>query len=444
MKSRYKNNIYDTVRLAYPVAIGQLGHIMMGVVDSLFVGRLGTIPLAAASIANSIFFLIFVIGLGVTYAISPLVAIAIGSKQNSEAGQILRHGIVINVIMSLLLISFLFISSYFLEYLHQSSDVTRLAAVYLRIISFSILPVMIFQSFRQFIEGMSVMRPAMIIAIIANIINALGNWVLVFGKLGAPALGFEGSALATLLTRIFMGSVIIIYVLRSVKYKKYNISFELRNFNTPLITKILTIGLSSGFQYFFEVGAFSSAAIIIGWIGAKELAAHQIALNLASISYMALTGLSVASAIKVGGAKGRDDIAEVREAGFSAIILAGLLEIISGVIFVVFRNFLPTLYINNVEVIEIAALLLVIASLFQISDGIQAVALGALRGITDVKIPTLITFVSYWVLGLPTGYLLAFNFGFGVSGVWYGFILGLTASAVMLTLRFHFKTRIVN
>ncbi|MGE5399584.1 MAG: MATE family efflux transporter [Ignavibacteriales bacterium] len=441
MHDTYKHHIKSTITLAYPVAVGQLGHVMMGVVDSLFVGRLGAVQLAAASIANSIFFLIFVIGLGITFAISPLVAIAVGSKKTNECSIILRHGLIINLISAFILIAIIFTCSYFISYLNQPPDVAVLAAVYLRIVGISILPLMIFQTFRQFIEGLSIMRPAMVITIVANIVNALGNWLLVFGKAGFPELGFEGSALATLITRFFMAFVIIFYILNSRRYKQYHIEFSIRKMEFPIVKKILTIGLSSGFQYFFEVGAFSSAAIIIGWIGTKELAAHQIALNLASISYMAITGISAAAAIRVGNAIGRGISSEVRRAGFSAIILAAILEFISGILFIIFRGFFPTLYINDHQVIQVASMLLIIAALFQISDGVQAVAIGALRGITDVKMPTFITFISYWVLGLPVGYLLAFNLNYGVRGVWIGFIVGLTASALLLTSRFHFRSR---
>ncbi|HEX2865553.1 MAG TPA: MATE family efflux transporter [Ignavibacteriales bacterium] len=441
MTNTYRYHFKNTAILAYPVAIGQLGHVMMGVVDSLFVGKLGAVPLAAASIANSLFFLIFVIGLGVTFAISPLVAIASSSGRLKECGIILRNGLVINIAVALLLVSVVFTGSYFLKFLNLPPDVARLAAVYMRIIGLSILPMMTFQTFRQFTEGLSIMRPAMIINIVANLVNALGNWVLVFGKLGLPALGFEGSAIATLTTRCFMAIVMTAFVLRSSRFKKFNLTFGIRRMNARISKKILGIGFSSGFQYFFEVGAFSSAAVMIGWIGTVELAAHQIALNLATIPYMAATGISAAAAIRVGNATGRADRQEVRRAGFSALILTALLEVFSGLIFVLFRDFLPALYINNVQVISIAASLLIIASFFQISDGVQAVALGALRGITDVRIPTFITFISYWVLGLPVGYLFAFHFGFGVRGVWFGFIAGLTASALLLTSRFHFGSR---
>lgn len=441
MKHIFKGHIKNTLILAYPVAIGQLGQVLMGVVDSLFVGKLGTVPLAATSIATSIFFLILVLGLGFTYAISPLVAIAIGADRTDECEHILKHGLVINIIVSLLLVSITFAISYNIDCLNQPPDVARLAAVYLRIIGISIIPVMIFQTFRQFIEGMSIMIPGMLIAIAANIINAFGNWVLVFGKLGLPELGFEGSAMATLFTRTFMAAAIVVYLFSSHRFDKFNINFRMDKFLKPVASRIITMGTSSGFQYFFEVGAFSSAAVMIGWIGTPQLAAHQIALNLATIPYMAALGVSAASAIRVGSLLGSGDMKGARHAGFAAIIIGGAAELISGAVFILFRDALPALYISDTDVISITSTLLVIAAFFQISDGVQAVALGVLRGLTDVKIPTVITFVSYWILGLPAGYLLAFHFSLGVNGVWIGFIVGLTASAVLLTSRFWFRSR---
>lgn len=436
----FKEHIISTLSLAYPVIIGQVGHVLMGVVDTFWVGKLGAVPLAAASIANSMFFVIFVIGLGVTFAISPLVAISVGADKPGEANRILENGLLVNILVAVVLILIIFTGSMFIDYLKQPPDVAALAVVYLRIISLSILPLMIFQTYRQFIEGFTIMKPAMIIAIIGNIVNFIGNWILIFGKLGMPALGFEGSALATLTTRIFMAIAIVMYIRRAPKFKDYKLGFSLSSYNWNITRKILGVGLSSGFQYFFEVGAFSSAAVMIGWIGTSQLAAHQIALNLASITYMAATGLSAAAAIRVGSAVGRQINTEIRHAGFSAIFLGASWMLLTGIFFVIFRYSLPGFYINDYTVTSVASSLLMIAALFQISDGVQCVGLGVLRGMTDVKIPTAITFISYWILGLPTGYLLAFHFNLGVQGVWLGFVVGLTASALLLTTRFNLIT----
>ena len=436
-----KKEIISTLSLAYPVMIGQLGIMMMGVVDSIMVGRLGPVPLAAASLGNSLIFVILIIGLGSSNVVSPLVAILVGGKRYSECGVYFRQSLIVNVALSVVMIGVMFFGMNYLHYLNQPPEVTELAITYMSIVALSAFPLMIFQTYKQFIEGLSVMKPAMIISLLANIINAFANWVLIFGKWGFPELGLAGAAWATFSSRVFMAVVIMIYVMRNKKYNAYDVSFHFRGVNIPVIKKIISLGLPSGFQNFFEVGAFSFAVIMIGWIGANELAAHQIAINLASISFMIVLGISQAASIRVGNAMGEQNIANVRKAGFTAIALGASVMSLSGLLFILFNNFLPTLYINDKEVISIASRLIIIAALFQLSDGTQAVGIGVLRGLTDIKGPTLITFVAYWVVSLPVGYLLGFTFNLGVDGIWIGLLIGLTVSAIFLTLRFNYKSR---
>jgi multidrug resistance protein, MATE family len=436
-----KEEIFKTFSLAYPVIIGQLGIIMMGVVDSIMVGRLGSIPLAAASLGNSLIFIILIIGIGSSIVVSPLVAILVGANRHSECGVYFRQSLFINVILSFVMIGIILLSVNFVKYLDQPPEVVELAIIYMTIVGLSAIPLMIYQTYKQFIEGFSIMKPAMIIAILANIINAFANWVLIFGKYGFPQLGLAGAAWATFSSRVFMALVIMIYVMKNIKFKQYDVSFHFHGLDIPVIKKILSLGLPSGFQYLFEVGAFSLAVIMIGWIGANELAAHQIAINLASISFMAVLGISQASSIRVGNAMGDKNIANVRKAGFTGIILGASIMALAGLTFILLNNFLPTLYIDDKAVISIASRLIIIAALFQLSDGTQAVGIGVLRGLTDVKGPTIITFIAYWLISLPIAYLLAFNFKLGVEGVWIGLLIGLTASALMLTLRFNYKSK---
>ncbi len=440
MKS-IKEHVKSTLVLAYPVVIGQLGMIMMGVVDSMMVGELGATPLAAASVSNSIFILILVIGLGLSMAISPLVAIAVGSKKYSECGVLFRQSLIVDMITGVVLMLITIAGADFIRYLNQPPGVVAQAVSYTRLLGYSIVPVMLFQTYKQFIEGLSVMRPAMIVTLLANVVNAFVNWVLIFGNLGAPALGLDGAGWATFFSRLFMGLALMFYVMRAGKFKQYNVSFHFKGINVPVIKKILRIGLPSAFQYIFEVGAFSFAVIMIGWLGTKQLAAHQIAINLASISFMAALGISAAGAIRVGNAVGMQDVNEVRRAGFTASVLGASMMASFGVVFIIFNRALPSLYIDDQTVISLASSLLIIAAIFQISDGAQAVGIGILRGLTDVKVPTLITFLAYWVFALPVGYLLGFNFKLGVVGVWIGLLIGLTASATMLTLRFNKKSK---
>jgi multidrug resistance protein, MATE family len=435
------NNIRYTFILAYPVMIGQLGLMMMGVVDSLMVGRIGAEPLAAASVGNGIFILIFIIGIGISYAITPITAIAVGGRRFDECSIIFKQGFLINISSAIILIIFVVSLAPVLRYLNQPPEVAEMAVPYTIILGFSILPSMIFLSYRNFIEGLAVMRPAMIITLAANFVNAFVNWLLIYGNWGFPQLGLNGAGWATFSSRTFMMLAIILYVHKAEYFRKFNLSLKQFSLNKEIIIRILKLGLPGGFQYFFEVGAFSFAIIMIGWFGTEQLAAHQIVINLASISFMTVLGISAAGSIRVGNAVGKENIKETREAGFTAILMGGSVMAVSAILFITLNRFLPSLYISDESVLTYASSIMIIAALFQISDGVQAVGIGVLRGLTDVKIPTIITFFSYWVLGLPAGYFLGFTFNMEVFGIWIGFLVGLTASAVLLTARFNSKSK---
>ncbi len=436
-----KLHVKSTLKLAYPVIIGQLGFISMGVVDSLMVGELGATPLAAASLANGLFILVLVVGIGVSFAITPLVAISVGANRHSECGVIFRQALIVDMLTGFILMAIVFICSNLLIFLNQPPEVVRLAKSYLNILGLSILPVMLFQTYKQFIEGLSVVRPAMVLTVLANVINFFFNWLLIFGNLGFPKLGLDGAGWSTCFSRLFMGVGLMWFVMSSAKFSEFDVTFHFKKIDFGMIRKILALGLPSAFQYIFEVGAFSFAAVMIGWLGTRQLAAHQIAINLASISFMCALGVSAAGSIRVANAVGKQDVKEIRRAGFSAIFVGQSIMATFGIIFIIFKNILPALYINDQSVIAIASSLLIIASLFQIADGTQAVGIGILRGLTDVKGPTLITFIAYWVLGLPSAYILGFVYKMSVTGVWIGLLIGLTASAAMLTFRFNIKSK---
>ncbi|HEY7751203.1 MAG TPA: MATE family efflux transporter, partial [Ignavibacteriaceae bacterium] len=430
-----KEQIKNTIQLAYPVIIGQLGVIMMGVVDSLMVGKLGSAPLASAALGNSITFLFFIIGFGVAMAVTPLVAISVGAKKLEECGVYFRQALLVNFTLGIILTAIVVLASEFIPLLNQPDEVQVLSSSYTKILGLSAVPTMVFLTYKHFIEGLSVMRPAMIITLIANLVNAFANWLLIYGNLGFPALGLDGAGWATFASRTFMAVMLMNYVMKNKKFDQYDVSFHYKSINVPVIKKILRLGLPSGFQYFFEIGAFSFAVVMVGWLGEKQQAAHQIAINLASISFMAALGISLAGSILVGNAVGRQDITETRRAGFVAILLGASIMAIAGIIFISLHNFLPTLYVDDEVANSFASTLIIIAAMFQLSDGVQAVGIGILRGLTDVKIPTVITFTAYWIVGLPVGYILGFIFNLDVSGVWIGLLLGLTTSAILLTLR---------
>lgn len=430
----YKEHVRRLFVIAYPVMLSHLGHIAVGVADSMMVGQLGAIPLAAVSLANSIFVLALMFGIGVSYGLTPLVASADGRGKVSRIARLLKHSLLINVAFGLLLFGVLIAVIPFLYQLNQPAEVVARATPYLWVVGSSMLPFMFFQGYKQLIEGLGHTRQAMVITLLANGLNVALNWVFIFGKLGFPEMGLVGAGWATLISRIVMAVMMALYFYKSERFVQYRRSVE--GYKKKVFRKLLNLGVPMGFQYIFEVGAFSGAAIMVGWIGANALAAHQIAINLASISYMVASGFAAAATVRVGNQLGRGQLTGMRDAGFISFGLVVLMMLGFAAVFIAGQHFFPSLYIDNEQVIQMAGTLLVIAAFFQISDGIQVVGLGTLRALEDVKVPTLITLVAYWVIGIPGGYLLAFHAGLGVQGVWWGLLAGLTVAAVLLSWRF--------
>ena len=429
----YRKNLV----LALPVMMSQLGHVLVGVVDSLMVGQLGSTPLAASSLGNSIFALVLTFGIGISYAITPLVAAADSERNVKKIRMIAKHGLILNVLAGFILFGIIYSLSFLLNYMNQEPGVVALAVPYLGIITFSIIPFMFFQTFRQFAEGLSNTKQAMVITLAANVVNIGLNYVLIFGKLGFEPMGLLGAGWATLISRIVMAASMYAIVKYRKPFAEYWTSFDLSDYRRELFSRLLGIGLPSGFQFLFEVGAFVCAAVMIGTISAKDLAAHQIAISLASVSYMMATGISAAATIRVGNQLGRKDIPTLRTAGYTSFVMSAVFMLGAALIFISGNKFFPTLFINEADVIQAASPLIIIAALFQISDGIQVVGLGALRGLTDVAMPTLIAFIAYWILGLPIGYFLGFKMELGAQGVWIGLLIGLTVSAIWLSYRFN-------
>lgn len=436
-----KEHFGATISIALPVMISQLGQVSVGVADSMMVGRLGALPLASASLANSIFFVIMMFGLGISMGITPLVSIAEGKGKAKRISILFGHSLWINIATAIALTGVVLGLSSGIHFLGQPEEVVELAIPYLLVITASLFPFMIFQTFKQFAEGLSQTKQAMYITIFCNLINVFLNWVLIWGMFGAPELGLMGAGWATLISRVLMPVLMGYYILRSRRYSVYSLSLKLKKISLPIISRILNIGIPTGFQFIFEVSAFSAAAIMMGWIGVNALAGHQIALNLASISYMMATGLSTAGMIRVSNMVGRGNQKGMREAGMVVFGLVLGFMFLAAMSFVFLRTFLPTLYIDDPEVIATAASLLIVAALFQLSDGVQVAALGVLRGLEDVRIPTLVTLVAYWVLGLPLGYFFAFQLEMGEIGIWYGLLIGLSITAVLLFYRFHILSK---
>jgi multidrug resistance protein, MATE family len=441
LNRHYLHHIKENWHLAYPVMLSQLGHVMMGVTDSVMVGHIGSSSLAAVSLSNVIFNVLLLFGIGVSYAITPLVAAADGVRNEQDIVQIVRHGLVINVTTGFMLIAAVMLGKNLLYHIDQPQEVVVLAIPYLSIITYSILPVLIFQTYRQFAEGLSFTRIAMIVMIVSNVVNILLNYALIYGHAGFPAMGLNGSAWATFSSRIFMALFMVAYIYYSSKFKHLSGLFAFGRYSKQLFKKMLHIGIPAGMQFIFEVLAFDASAVMMGWLGTKALAAHQIAINMATVSYMMTSGLAAAATIRVGYFFGQRDIKNLRASAYSLLGMALTFMSVWALIFILGKNLLPGLYIGDPEVIAIAIPLLVIAGFFQLSDGVQVVCIGALRGLQDVKIPSIFIFISYWVIGLPLGYWLGFKMGYGASGIWLGLLIGLTLTALAMIFRFRYLSR---
>lgn len=433
---RYRPHVKQSWSLAYPVMLSQLSHVMVGVTDSIMVGHVGATSLAASSLANVIFNLLLLFGIGVSYAITPLVATAEGENDSTTVSDTLRHGLMIALVNGLILIVIVLLCRPLLYYLDQPEDVVQLAIPYLSILAFSLLPVLIFQSFRQFAEGLSNTRIAMIIMLGSVMLNVLLNYLLIYGHAGLPALGLNGAGWGTLISRIAMMFAIVAYIYFAKQFNPYRTGLAIGNYSIKLFKRLLNIGIPAGMQFIFEVAAFDFSAIMMGWLGTDTLAAHQIAINLATISYMTTSGLASAATIRVSNELGKRNFKKLKDVAYTLILIALVFMTLWAILFIVARNLLPTIYIANADVIAIASPLIVIAGFFQLSDGLQVVCTGALRGLQDVKIPSVFVFIAYWVIGLPLGYYLGFKAGLGSVGIWYGLLIGLTLTAIALFFRF--------
>lgn len=434
---KYKDNFRQNLQLALPIMGGQLGQVLVNLADNLMVGQLGATALASVSLANAVFIVFMVFGMGISFALPPLVSEADGADEPQKISQYFKHSLIVNLAFALISLVVILIGLPLLENMGQDVEIIPFAKEYLTITAWSLIPLMVLQTIRCYCDGLSNTLYPMIALIAGNVVNIFLNYGLIFGKMGFPDMGVSGAAVASMIARISMVFILLILMHRRARLWVHLENIRFLDYQKYLFRKVLSLGIPSSLQMFFEVTAFSGAAIIMGMLGKNAQAAHQISINLASTTFMICTGIGMAATIRVGNQYGRRSRKGVRDAGFSAILQVIMIMTTTAFIFVIGKNFLPTLYIDDLEVINIASILLIMAAIFQIPDGIQVTALGMLRGIQDVKIPTIITFFAYWLVGIPISYLSAVIFNFGPIGVWTGLIAGLTLSAGLLTWRYH-------
>ncbi|MFN3968272.1 MATE family efflux transporter [Flavobacterium sp.] len=448
--AQYTKEFRYNLQLAYPVILGMLGHTLIGIVDNIMVGKLGSTELAAVSLGNSLIFVAMSLGIGFSTAITPIVAEADAEKNVGKIRLAFHNGLFLCIILGFMLFLLVVLAKPIMEMLHQPKEVIALAKPFVDWVAFSLVPLIIYQGYKQFADGLSMTKISMYAIIMANVLHVIINYLLIYGIWFFPKMGIIGAALGTVISRIAMVTFMHVILSRKEKLKPYFQDFSFDEIKKSTLKKIINLGLPSAMQMLFEVVLFTAAIWLCGNIGKTSQAANQIALSLASMTFMFAMGLSVVSMIRVSNQKGLNDYKQLIVVARSIFLLAIIIEILFAVMFVALHQILPYLFLNmdnkmqlldNAEVIAIAGKLLLVAAVFQISDGIQVVVLGALRGLQDVKIPMYITFVAYWVIGFPISYYLGLKTDLGAVGVWIGLVGGLTAAAIFLYLRFHYLTK---
>ncbi len=435
---KYTSEFKYNLELAIPVIIGHLGHVLVGLADNIMVGRLGAAPLAAVSLGNSFVFIAFSLGIGFSLAITPLIAEADGEGDINKGRDLFQHGLILCTVLGISMFLMLLMATPLMQYMDQPPEVVELAIPYLRIVAFSMIPLMIFQAFKQFTDGLSQTKYGMHATLIANVVNVVLNFVLIYGFWIFPRLELVGAAYGTLFSRFAMMFFIILIMNSKEKFKPYFKRLRIAEISKSVLSKIINLGFPTAMQMLFEVGIFTAVVWMAGTLGTVDQAANQIALNLASMTFMIAVGMGVAATIRVGNQKGLRKYHDLRRISFSIFLQVFMIEFIFAIAFFVLKDILPLAYIDNELVVKTAASLLLIAGLFQLSDGFQVVVLGALRGLQDVKMPTYITFFAYWIVGLPISYLLGKTYGWGSQGLWVGLLAGLTTSAFLLFWRFNY------
>jgi MATE family multidrug resistance protein len=418
--------------LAAPVVLAELGWMTMGIVDTLMVGRLSAEAIGAVGLGSALFMAVGVFAVGVLLGLDTLVSQAFGGRRIAECHRWLVHGAVLGMLLSAPVTAGLFLLTASLDFWGMNPEVLRLARPYLQIVTSSVLPLLLYSAFRRYLQGMGAVRPVMIALVVANLTNVVVNWMLIFGKLGAPALGVAGAAWATVISRFVMAG----YLLAVILYRERGVRPRL--FDTPLriemawMRRLIGLGVPAALQITLEVGVFAAASALAGRMAPASLAAHQIALNLAGFTFMVPLGIASAGAVRVGHAIGGRDGAGAARAGWTALVFGALFMTAAAAAFLTIPRSLIGLFTSDRGVLEIGVSLLAVAAVFQLFDGLQAVGTGVLRGLGDTRTPMLWNLAAHWGIGLPVAYLLAFSFGFGVIGLWWGLSVGLTICGIAL------------
>jgi MATE family multidrug resistance protein len=435
-----RRELRPMLKLAGPVVMAEIGWMSMGIVDTLMVGPLGPAAIGATGMSSSLFFAFAVFGMGVMLGLDALVSQSYGAGRLDDCVRWLKHGVVLALVVGPVITALFYVALTGIDALGLNEEIRRLAMPYLLIIPLSGLPLLLYATFRRYLQGIHAVRPIMFALVTANLVNVAGNWMLIYGRLGAPALGVEGAAWATVLARVYMAGFLFVAIRRVHRARGEahpHVPFVLER---DRIRRLIALGVPAASQVTLEVGVFAAVSALAGKLDPVSLGAHQIALNIAALAFMVPLGLSSAGAVRVGHAVGAGDARRAMHAGWTALGLGAAIMATIGVAFILFPLPLLRPFSDDPRLLGIGARLLAIAAAFQLSDGTQAVATGVLRGIGDTRTPMVMNVIGHWIFGLPVGYALCFSFGWGVAGLWTGLSIGLTFVAVVLTIAWHRKS----
>lgn len=427
----YKRNL----RVAIPIILSQLGGGIVQLVDTFMVSRLGTIELAAVSFANAVFIVGFVFVNGILQGATPLIGQAFVRQEKEKITELFQNSVLIAFFLSIIIVILMYSISLIMHRMGQVSEIVILAIPYYRILVWSLIPFLFYTACKQFLEGLGNTKVAMIITITANVVNIIFNYLLIFGKYGFPELGVYGAGVSTFISRLIMPVMFLLFLRFHAQWWSFCRNFRWRLFSRKGINELLAIGLPIAGHILLEVSAFALSGIMVGWLGAAPLAGHQIAQNMSHLVFMVVLGISAATTIRISHQYGVRDFKALKMAANASVHLCLLINIITGSLLVIFRYQIAGFFSLDPVVVNIGAQLLIMVGIFQLSDGLQAVGAGVLRGLTDVKKPMLYAFISYICINLPVGYLLAFVFKMGAVGVWAGFIFGLSIAAILFHRR---------
>lgn len=440
--SQYKEHYSAILKLGIPIVIGQLGIVIVGLADNIMVGQYNTLHLAAASFVNSVFNIPILFGMGFSYGLTPLVGQFFGRSDKFKIGQLLRNSLLVNLCMGILMTAIMGILWFNVDKMGQPEEILPLIRPYFLLQLASLIFVMLFNSFKQFADGITDTKTPMYIMIGANLLNIVGNYILIYGKFGIPPMGIVGAGISTLVSRILMFIAFALLFYRSIYYRRYLVGYKRSRYNSADILSLNKMGWMVGLQMGLENGLFSVTGIMIGWLGSIALAAHQVVVSISTLGFMIYYGIGAAISVRVSNYYGRGDILNVKKTTMAGFHLILCLAVVASTAFLISHNFIGYLFTTSEEVVNQVSILMFLMIAYQFGDALQITYANSLRGIGDVVSMAVISFIGYFVIAMPICYICGFVLGRGITGVWVGYPIGLTLTGLMLCARYYYITRL--